>query len=307
MKVVILGKGEMLLNLIRGNILAGTDIYGVIRYERTIYSRFKLFFHDFLKSSPELTLIKKHKIKDLPFKSANSEEFKEFLLKENIDVLLVGTWREKISAEVFKLPVIASINVHPSLLPEYRGPNPYLQTILHGEKHSGVTFHLINEKFDAGAILAQEKVEILEGDTGKELKNKTVFKARMICSELLEKLQDGLIIPIEQNENDSSYFPNVKPEDMTLNFEKETAEQILRRIRAFHPWMPTYVQCGNAFFKTNPYEIEITEETGNAGEIIEKGKKSLTIAARDGKAVRLGSLTLYRFGLFTDFYIKHFV
>lgn len=307
MKVVILGKNGMLLNLIRGALLADVDICGVLRYERTIFSTVRMFFHDLLKSSPELTIIKKHQIRDLNFNSANSEEFKKFLLKENVDIVIVGTWKEKLCKEVIDLPVIGTINVHPSLLPKYRGPNPYIQTILHGEKFSGVTFHLMDEHFDSGAILAQEKIEILDGDTAKELKNKTVFKARLICTELLEKLREGFVIPVEQDEKISSYFENVKPEDMTLDFQKEHSHELLRRIRAFYPFLPTYFQHGNFFFKINPYESEIVDQSGTTGEIIEKGKNYITVAAKDGKALKLGGLKLYRFQPFTKLYIKYFV
>lgn len=307
MKVVILGKDGMLLNLIRGAMLAGVEISGVLRYERTTMPGWKLLFSDFFKSSPALTVIKKHKIKDLPFKSANSKEFKDFLLKKNIDVVLVGTWRERLEKEIIDLPVIGTINVHPSLLPKYRGPNPYLQTILHGEKYSGVTFHLMNEKFDAGSILAQRKIEILDGDTGKELKNKTIFQARLICADLLEKLQDGFVIPVEQDEKEATYYGNVKPEEMTLDFENETSSQLLHRIRAFHPWLPTYFQYENVFFKYNPYEAEILDMQGETGKILAKTDNSLTVATKDGKALKLGGVRLYRFEFLTKYYIKYYI
>ena len=240
LRVVILGRSEMLLNLIRGSMLANAQIIGIFRYERTKFFPLVLAIRDFFKSSPVLTFVKKHKIYDIPFKSANSDEFKKFLVKENIDVVLVGSWAEKINKEIIDIPVIGMINVHPSLLPEYRGPNPYLQTILHGETRSGVTFHLMNQKFDAGPILAQKEIEILSGDTGKELKNKTVFQARLLCANLLEKLEGGFVIPLEQDEKLASYYPNIAPEEMTLNFSKESSQELLNRIRAFHPWLRTY-------------------------------------------------------------------
>lgn len=303
MKVVVLGKGAMLSNLIRGVILSGAEVAGVFRYERVKLSPLKMLLHDFFKSSPELTLIKKRKIKDLCFKSANSEEFKRFLIKENIDLVLVGTWCEKLKKDVIDIPVIGTVNVHPSLLPKYRGPNPYLQTILHGEKKSGVTFHLMNEKFDSGPVLAQSEIEILDGDTGKELKNKTVFQARLICTELLGKLTDGLVIPVPQDESSASYYEDVKPEDMTLNFYKENSLELLRRIRAFHPWLPVYFQHGNIFFKINPYNVEIIDKSGYAGSIIEKGHYSLTVATIDGKALKMSNLKLYKFPFLTGFFI----
>jgi methionyl-tRNA formyltransferase len=230
MKVIIIGKDDMLANLIRGAILANVEIAGVLRYENIYNSKFCLLFRDFFNSSPALTLIKKNKLNDLKISSANSEDFKNEIIKLNADVLLVGTWAEKIKKEILNTPKIASINVHPSLLPQYRGPNPYLQTIWHGEKFSGITFHLMTDKLDAGGILAQDKIEILDGDTGKELRNKTIFRARLLCARLLEKLKQGYIEPTIQDENFATYYPDIKPEDMTLDFSKETSEQIYIQI-----------------------------------------------------------------------------
>ena len=304
LRVVILGRGEMLLNLIRGSMLASAEIVGVFRYERLIVPPLFLKFYDFFKSSPALTFTKKHKIYDIPFTSANSENFKRFLVKENVDVVLVGSWCEKLKKEIIDIPVIGTVNVHPSLLPQYRGPNPYLQTILHGEKKSGVTFHLMTEKYDAGPVLAQKEIEILQGDTGKELKNKTVFQARLLCANLLEKLEGGFVIPVEQDESLATYYENVKPEDMTLDFQNETTEELFNRIRAFHPWLKTYFQYGNTFFVINPYNVEITDCSGEPGMVVDSGKCSLTVAAKDGKALIMSDLRLYRFPLLTKFFIN---
>ncbi len=294
MKVVILGKGEMLANLIRGAMLADADIVGIFRYENLIYSKFKLLLHDFFKSSPDLTLIKKHKLNDIKLKSANSEEFRNLLVKLNADIVLVGTWKEKLSKETYNIPSVGTINVHPSLLPAYRGPNPYLQTIWHREKFSGITFHLMTENFDQGPILAQDKIEILEGDTGKELKNKTVFRARLLCARLLEKLKKGCVEPTDQDEEKASYFGNVRPEDMTLNFKKETAEEICAHVRAFHPFLPTYIQIENSFKIINPYQIKISALNGSPAEVLEQSETTITIACKDGKSVEFSGLKKYR-------------
>lgn len=309
MKVVILGKGEMLSNLIEGTLDAKCDIVGVFRYERTTFSSLKLALHDFFKSSPDYTLIKQHKLHEIKCKSANSEKFKKEILRLNADVILVGTWREKLKKEIIDLPVIATVNVHPSYLPEYRGPNPYLQTILNRETKSGVTLHLMNEKFDEGAILAQKRVNILPGDTSKELKERTVFHARLLCAEVLKKLGYGLVIPVNQDENKASYFPNVKREDMMLDFEKETAEEIHARIRAFHPFLPCYYEYKNFYFIPNPYKLEIVNKSGETGRIIDKdvNTSSITIACKKGKALKMSGVKLYGLKSFTKIFIQLFV
>ena len=311
MKVVIIGKGEMLSNLIEGTLSAGCEIVGVLRYEKTVMPPLLLKLRDFSKTSYEVTLIKNKKIHEINCKSANSKEFKNELIKLNADILLVGTWRERLKKDIIDTPTIASVNVHPSFLPKYRGPNPYLQTI-----------HLIDENFDKGNILIQKEIEILPDDTSKELKDRTVYQARLLCSEILSKLEEGLIIPVPQNEKEATYFANIKPTDMMLNFEKETAEQIQSRIKAFHPWLPCYVTYKTKYFIPNPYKLKILDkeytqkilEKSNIknpkiGDIICTHYKSRTIIVmcKDGKSLKMVGTQLYGFfnKPFTKMFIKN--
>lgn len=293
MKVIILGKGEMLANLIEGTLLSGSEIVGVMRYEKVFISKIRQVLDNLYKSNPALTLMKKYKIKDISLKSANSESFKNLIVNNNVDIVLVGTWAEKIHKEIFNAPKIGTINVHPSLLPKYRGPNPYLQAIWHGETHSGITFHLMSEKFDAGNILAQAKIKIYEQDTGKELRTKTTIAAKYLCAELLKDLQSSCVVPTPQDEQRATYYPEITPQDMTLNFNKETAKEVLLHIRAFHPFRPTYIQDGNKFWIVNPYKVFITCKTGTPGEIIKKTKSEIQICAKDGIVLSFKDIKKY--------------
>lgn len=306
MKVVILSKGEMLSNLIEGTLDAGCDIAGIFRYERTCTNPLFLKLKDYFNASNDYTLIKRYKLHEIKCKSANSKEFKKEILKLNADIILVGTWHERLKKDIINLPAIASINVHPSLLPKYRGPNPYLQTILHQEKYSGITFHLMDENFDTGAILARKKVDIMPYDTSKELKERTVFQARIMCQEILKKLEYGMIIPIAQNESDASYYKNITQDDMMLDFEKETSDQICARIRALHPWLPTYIRYKDKYIIPNPYKLTILDEfqtkrlirkPSKAGSIINADKKqhSITILCKDNKSIKADNIKIYGF------------
>lgn len=307
MKVVILGKGEMLSNLIEGTIDAGCDIVGVFRYEYTADDIF-LPLKDFFMPSNELTLIKQYKIHQIKCKSANSKDFKKELLKLNADIMLVGTWGEKLKKEITDIPTIASINVHPSFLPKYRGPNPYLQTIMHRETKSGLTFHLIDKNFDSGAILSQKQIQIFPNDTSKELKERTVFQARLMTAEILKKLEYGLLIPIEQKETEASYFPNITDNDKMLDFKKESAEEIHARIRALHPWLPCYVTYKNKFIIPNPYRLKIiNSDKGKIGEIIDINQNtcSITVQCKNGKAIIMDNVKFY--GIFGKQLTKYFL
>lgn len=306
MRIVILGKGEMLAHLIEGVHDAGFEIVGVFRHERTHLNNLNLLLHDCFNSSPDITLIKSKHLHEIKCKSANSEAFKNEILKLNADIILVGTWKEKLKKEIIDLPSIATINAHPSLLPRYRGPNPYIQTILHGEKQSGITFHLMTPQLDRGPILAQQRIDILPYDTAKELKEKTVFQARLLVCELLKKLNAGIVQPTEQNEDEASYYPNITGDEKMLDFKVQTSDEILNTIKALHPFLPTYITIGNFFLTVNPYKVKITSKTGPAGTIISKHSKtrSLTIACKDEKAVKLSDLKLYRLSPLTSMFLK---
>lgn len=294
MKVVLIGKGQMLCSLIEGcKACGGVDIAGVFRYGNLVMPRWRLMLADSFKPSVENTLIKKYNLRDLRFSSINSAEFRRFLLEKNIDLMLVGTWRERIKREIFEVPRLAAVNVHPSLLPKYRGPNPYLQVIKNREPFTGFTFHLIDEKFDNGAILYQKRVEILPYYTSKELRDKVTYAVRKSLPKFLGALDRGEIIPLEQNEKMATYFPNIEEEEMMLDFARETAEEISARVRALHPWLPCYVTIGEEFYIPNPYELEITESC-EAGVKLEG--TTISACCRDGRGIVMRGVIKYRAG-----------
>lgn len=307
MRVVVLGKGLMLANIVLGALDAGADVVGVFRYEETSTSRLKLFFQDFFKPSPEVTLIESLKLNRIRLKSANSELFRKLMLTLNVDLIIVGTWKERIQKETYNIPSIATVNVHPSLLPKYRGPNPYMQTILHGEKYSGVSLHLLTDKFDAGPILKQEKVEILESDTSKELREKSVHLARKLVDEFIQDLNDKMITPIAQSEKYATYYPNITGDEKMLDFKFQTSDSISRTIRALHPFLPCYIEYKGKFFIVNPYNFQILSEESpfSPGDIIAKNsdRASITVVCADKKPIRFVGLRLYK----TDFRTKNFI
>jgi methionyl-tRNA formyltransferase len=308
MRVVILGKGLMLANLVLGAKDAGADIVGVFRYEHTCENRFKLFLKDLFNPEPEVTLLKELKVNQIRLKSANSQAFKKLLISQNVDLVLVGTWKEKLKKDIYAVPTVGTVNVHPSLLPKYRGPNPYIQTILHGEKETGVTLHLVDDGYDTGAILSQEKVQIEETDTSKELREKSVRVARKLVREFITDLNDKIITPIKQSEKQATYFPNISGDEKMIDFTFQTSDEIMRTVRALHPFLPCYITNKDKFLVINPYYMQVLQEDiGDVkpGDVIFKypERRSVTIVCADGKAIRFSNLKLYKSEVITEIYI----
>lgn len=310
LKVVILGYGQMLANLIAGCLEANCEVVGVFRYDKVRHPVIDRFLLDVFNPSIEYNYIKSHKLYEIKARSANSAEFKKEILRLKADIVLVGTWGEKLKKPIIDLPKIASINAHPALLPKYRGPNPYLQAIKHLETKSGITFHLMDEKYDSGPILLQKTVDIEKTDTGKELRNKIALCAKQAVVELINTLNEEVIIPMNQDENRASYYPQISEDDVMLDFSK-SAEEVHAHIRAFHPWYKCYFGYEKQFFTPNPYKMEILENTSKAtepGTIVEKSAKdkSITVLCGDNKLLKMRGIKLYGFfgSIFTHFYIK---
>jgi len=311
MKVVILGYGPMLTNIIAGCMDAGCEIVGVYRYDYVRYPLIDRILLDIFNPSTEYNYIKSHKFYEIKVKSANSAEFKKEILRLNADVVIVGTWGEKFKKSIIDLPKIATINAHPAILPKYRGPNPYLQAIKHLESESGVTFHLMDEKYDTGAILIQKKVSIDSTDTGVELRSKIALATREGAKELLKELDTDIIIPLPQDESKASYFSQISEDEVMLDFSKSAAE-VSAHIRAFHPWYKCYFRYNSHFFIPSAYKLEILENKSKlieAGTIVAKSHKdrSITVLCGDNMLLKMSGIWLYGIfnQIFTKLYIRH--
>ena len=307
LKVVIIGYGEMFTNLIAGTLDAGCEIAGVLRKDTVKYHPLWRKIRDTVNPSVEYNYIKSYSIPEIEARGVNTEEFKQALLKINPDIILVGSWGEKIGKEIYDLPKIAAINAHPSLLPKYRGPNPYFWTIRNQEQQSGVTFHLIDKGLDTGAILAQEEIKIYPSDTGKTLKERTVLLARGVVCDLLNALREDIIIPLQQREDRASYFSH--PEGLELDFTK-SAEENDALIRAIYPWNEAYFYHNDTCFAVKGHRTEILANNTTytaAGTItdIDYKNKAISVLCGNNKILKINIVLYKRFDcIFTGNYIR---
>lgn len=308
LRVVIVGYGEMFTNLIAATLDANCEIVGILRKDTIKYPKFIKKIKDLINPTLEYSYIKSYNLPEIEAKGVNTEEFRANLLKLNPDIVLVGSWGEKFSKLTYDIPKIATINAHPSLLPKYRGPNPYFWVIRNQEQISGVTFHLMDENYDTGAILAQEEVKIYPSDTGKTLKERTVLSARGVACELLKALSEDVIIPLQQREDKATYYSY--PEGLELDFSK-TAEEVSALIRASYPWEEAYFYHKITAFTPNPNKINIEEYNGEFTEFgtivdIEIKSKTLKVLCGNNKVLKMEDINLLKRQdrLFTSNYIK---
>lgn len=166
----------------------------------------------------------------------NIENWKLKIRDFNPDLIIVAAYRQILPKAILEIPQYGCLNIHPSLLPKYRGPSPIQHTILNGDKETGVTIIKMTEKIDAGPIISVSKLtsqisEITAGELLKELAN---LGAKTLV-ETIPKIIEGKIEPILQDNLKATYTRIIKREDGKIDWQKP-AEEIARQIRAFSPW-----------------------------------------------------------------------
>jgi methionyl-tRNA formyltransferase len=151
------------------------------------------------------------------------------------DLILIFAYGKIIPPSILEIPPFGCLNIHPSLLPKFRGPSPIQNVILSGEKEIGITLMKIDEKVDHGEIISQKTFPIDKDDTAETLSQKIA----PVCSELAVKsIPDWIAGKIEakkQNDEIATYCQLIEREDGHI-FWNEEAEEIYNRFRAFEPW-----------------------------------------------------------------------
>lgn len=152
------------------------------------------------------------------------------------DLFIVASYGKIIPKEIIDLPKFGSLNIHPSLLPKYRGASPIHAAILNGDRETGVTIIKMDEKIDHGPIIASAKFEVKSSKlTYQELHDKLSNLGAELLLQTLPKYLSGEIKAVPQDETQASYTKIITKEQARIKW-NDSAEKIDRMIRAYHLW-----------------------------------------------------------------------
>ena len=155
------------------------------------------------------------------------------------DLILVAAFGQILPQSVLDIPKFGCLNIHPSLLPEYRGATPIPAAILAGDKETGVTIMLMDAGMDTGPIISQIIVGIEPDDTTESLTTRLAQAGVRLLGEALPLWFEGSLKPKPQDGSKATYTKPVTKDDGTIDWQMSAVE-ISRRIRAFHPWPGCY-------------------------------------------------------------------
>ncbi len=239
LKIVFLGTPEFAIRPLEAVINAGYQIIGVITAPDKPVGRKMV-----LTPPPVKVFAEKN---NLPvYQPKDKKELLEILKKFRPDLAIVAAFGMIFTKEILEIPKYGFLNIHASLLPRWRGASPIQSAILAGEKETGITIMLLNEKMDEGPILSKSNLKSqISNLSYKELENQLAKLGEKLLMETIPKWITGEIKPREQNHNKATYCKKITKEDGLIDFNKESPEIIERKIRAFTPWPGAYAFVNN--------------------------------------------------------------
>lgn len=180
---------------------------------------------------------------------------------------LIASFGKIIPLKIIELFPKGILNIHPSLLPRYRGPNPIRETIIQGDSQTGVTLFIIDELVDHGPILTQETINLNNQESYLELEEKLARLGGKILNEKIEDYLNGKMIPQAQNEAMSSYTSKIEKNNGFLDL-NDNFTNWDRKIRAYNPWPGTFIYLQPSQKLLKIFAIEKLKESDLPKEIL---------------------------------------
>ena len=233
-KIVLWGTPSLAV-AIAETLLTWTEITAIITTPDTPQGRKKI-----LTPSPLKEFANTHNLPVFSPDKLKTPETIELLNNLKSDIWLVIAYGKIIPQTILDIMPNKVLNIHPSRLPQYRGPSPIQASLRNGDKLTAVSLMQLDHLMDHGPIIDQKEIDISPTDTYIELEKKIIQASTKILTEALPKFITGQIIPQPQDDTQATLVSMVQKQDGQINWEKHTAQDIINLYRAYIIWPQIY-------------------------------------------------------------------
>ena len=235
MRILFMGTPDFALESLKALYEAKYDIIGVVTNVDKPKGRGMKMVASPVK---EYAIEKKLQVYQ-PVKVRNNPEFLEEVKKLNPDLICVVAYGKMLPQELLDIPKYGCVNVHGSLLPEYRGAAPIQWAVLNGDKKTGVTTMFMNAGMDTGDMILKEEVEIGDDETTGELWDRLKMIGANLLIKTVKEIEDGTATRTKQPE-EGTMAPMLSKEMAKIDWENKTAQEIKNLVRGLNPIMGAY-------------------------------------------------------------------
>ena len=282
MRIVFIGSGEIGVPTLQALLKSEYEVVGIVTQPDKPVGRTQLIEAPPIKkalSGAKMPILQPARIKE--------RQAVEEIRALEPDVIVVAAYGQILPRDVLKIPNIACLNLHASLLPRWRGAAPIQAAIAAGDNETGITVMYMNEGLDTGDIMLQRKTDISPSETGGSLHDRLANMAPDTLLNALGLLAEGKAPRISQDNTRATHAPKLKREDGKIDW-SESADMIERKIRAFNPWPGAFMTIDGRNLKI--FSASIVNLGGKPGEILKSQNEFVVAAGKD--ALSLGEVQL---------------
>jgi methionyl-tRNA formyltransferase len=276
LRIVFMGTPEFAVGSLDALVKAGCNIVGVITAPDKPAGRGMQLQQSAVKKyavQNGLNVLQPEKLKNL--------EFLQTLSSLNADLQVVVAFR-MLPEQVWNMPPMGTINVHGSLLPQYRGAAPINWAVINGEKETGPTTFKLKHEIDTGDILLQEKFPIAENDTAGTVHDKMMEIGAQLLVKTVQGLADGSLQEVPQATREMlRHAPKIFTETCQIDWSK-TTDEIHNLIRGLSPYPGAFTHLQDKLFKIYQSKKEYAKPTLPPGQFETDKKSFLKFATADG-------------------------
>lgn len=197
------------------------------------------------------------------------------------DLIITAAFGQILPTSVLEAAKLGAINVHASLLPEYRGGAPIHQAIIDGKKETGVTIMYMVDRLDAGDIISQTTVPIEEMDHTGSMFEKLSIAGKELLQETLPSIIDGTNARTPQDEERVTFARNISREQERIDWNK-SARELYNQVRGLHPWPVAFTSLGGTNVKIWWAELADSANISQPGEVLELTEDAIIVQTGDG-------------------------
>ena len=252
MRIVFMGTPDFAVKTLEKIIENGYDVVAVVTQPDKPKGRDKK-----LSPPPVKECALKHNLTVLQPQRARDEAFVQELKCYNPDAIVVVAFGQILPESILHMTKYGCINVHASLLPQYRGASPIQWAVIDGCKKTGVTTMLMDEGIDTGDILMIREYELAKKETGGSLFDKLSLLGAELLIETLKGIEADSIKPIKQDDEKSSYVKMLTKAMGHIDFTKN-ANEIERLIRGLNPWPSAFTYMNKKMLKI--WDADVSED-----------------------------------------------
>lgn len=282
MRIIFMGTPDFAVASLEALIQSGEQVVAVVTVPDKPAGRGQKIHESAVK-----IFAAQHNIPVLQPIKLRDEAFLNELRSFQADLQVVVAFR-MLPEMVWNMPKFGTINVHASLLPQYRGAAPINHAIINGEKESGVTTFLLQHEIDTGNILLSKKVAINETDNAGDLHDKLMVAGAETLLQTIQQLKAGTLQPKPQDDLIAAvslkHAPKIFKEDCKINWDQPTMK-VYNFIRGLSPYPAAFTLLNDKVLKIYRTEKELVNTATIPGTIETDKKSFLKIAAQDGYIV----------------------